>query len=294
MVHRWPWAFRSIWRAVFLASLYIFVILCISLCWLASGWPMGGQQSKCAACCGDKDESGQRVFILLGYETIVSILRFVSSLDVHWSFVVSMVWGGFSVCHPPAVQHSLADFDNLCFNIPDSPFVVFFCVSWLSNDNFALWLYLLTLLRCGRRHSKFEGSCREFLQNSCDMFRSPKSYFTVPRLMHFQYVLTSLGCIPINKCFRTKILLHIGIAYSILYYTPPKVPVTIVQHIQVACFENRLYAFHLMVNHQISSFSLLKSAYSGHIGGVSYPIFEHTQNLCNIFGDKSSIYMPYA
>ena len=162
MVHRWPWAFRSIWRAVFLASLYIFVILCISLCWLASGWPMGGQQSKCAACCGDKDESGQRVFILLGYETIVSILRFVSSLDVHWSFVVSMVWGGFSVCHPPAVQHSLADFDNLCFNIPDSPFVVFFCVSWLSNDNFALWLYLLTLLRCGRRHSKFEGSCREF------------------------------------------------------------------------------------------------------------------------------------
>jgi phage/plasmid primase-like uncharacterized protein len=52
---------------------------------------MGGQQSKCAACCGDKDESGQRVFILLGYETIVSILRFVSSLDVHWSFVVSMV-----------------------------------------------------------------------------------------------------------------------------------------------------------------------------------------------------------
>jgi hypothetical protein len=121
-----------------------------------------------------------------------------------------------------------------------------------------------------------------FSQNSCDMFRSPKSYFTVPRLMHFQYVLTSLGCIPINKCFRTKILLHIGIAYSILYYTPPKVPVTIVQHIQVACFENRLYAFHLMVNHQISSFSLLKSAYSGHIGG-SHILFSNIPKICAIF-----------
>lgn len=186
MVHRWPWAFGSIWRAVFLASLYIFVILCISLCWLASGWPMGGQQSKCAACCGDKDESGQRVFILLGYKTIVSILRFVSSLDVHWSFVVSMVWGGFSVCHPPAVQHSLADFDNLCFNIPDSPFVVFFlcklafewqlCVMALFVNFIAMWAQTFEVWR------ELQG----FSQNSCDMFRSPKSYFMVPRLMHFQ------------------------------------------------------------------------------------------------------------